>query len=50
MSKAEKRLDRLNLDTTQIKDDGVITKAEYKRMARPVLLSSIWTPPWQRGW
>ncbi len=41
MSKAEKRLDRLNLDTTQIKDDGVITKAEYKRMARPVLLSSI---------
>ena len=41
MSKAEKRLDRLNLDTTQIKDDGAITKAEYKRMARPVLLSSI---------
>ena len=41
MAKAEKRLDRLNLDTTQIKDDGAITKAEYKRMARPVLLSSI---------
>ena len=41
MSKAEKRLDRLNLDTTQIKDDGIITKEEYKRMARPVLLSSI---------
>ena len=41
MAKAEKRLDRLNLDTTQIKDDGVITKEEYKRMARPVLLSSI---------
>ncbi len=41
MSKAEKRLDRLNLDTTQIKDDGVITKEEYKRMARPVLLSSM---------
>ncbi len=41
MSKAEKRLDRLNLDTAQIKDDGVITKEEYKRMARPVLLSSI---------
>ena len=41
MSKAEKRLDRLNLDTTQIKDDGVITKEEYKRMARPVLLSSL---------
>ena len=41
MAKAEKPLDRLNLDTTQIKDDGVITKAEYKRMARPVLVSSI---------
>ena len=41
MAKAERRLDRLNLNTTQIKDDGVITKEEYKRMARPVLLSSI---------
>lgn len=41
MAKAERRLDRLNLDSTQIKDDGVITKAEYKRMARPVLISSI---------
>ncbi|RKI67475.1 C4-dicarboxylate ABC transporter permease [bacterium 1xD42-67] len=41
MAKAEKRLDRLDLDTTQIKDDGVITKAEYRRMARPVLVSSI---------
>ena len=41
MAKAERRLDRLNLDTTQIKDDGIITKAEYKRMARPVLISSI---------
>ncbi len=41
MAKSEKSLDRLNLDTTQIKDDGVITKTEYKRMARPVLMSSI---------
>lgn len=41
MAKAERRLDRLNLDTTQIKDDGVITRAEYKRMARPVLISSL---------
>ena len=41
MAKAEKPLDRLNLDASQIKDDGVITKEEYKRMARPVLLSSI---------
>lgn len=41
MAKAEKPLDRLNLDSTQIKDDGAISKEEYKRMARPVLLSSI---------
>ena len=41
MSKAEKRLDRLNLDAARIKDDGVITKEEYRRMARPALLSSI---------
>ena len=41
MAKAERRLDRLNLDTTQIKDDGVITKEEYKRMTRPVLISSL---------
>ena len=41
MAKAEKPLDRLNLDATQIKDDGGITKAEYRRMARPVLVSSI---------
>jgi len=41
MAKAERRLDRLNLDTTQIKDDGAISRDEYKRMARPVLLSSI---------
>lgn len=41
MAKVEKPLDRLNLDATQIKDDGAISKEEYKRMARPVLLSSI---------
>ena len=41
MAKAEKPLNRLNLDTARIKDDGAITKAEYKRMARPVLLSSL---------
>lgn len=41
MSKAEKPLDRLNLDATQIKDDGAISKEEYRRMARPVLLSSL---------
>ncbi|MBD5133233.1 MAG: C4-dicarboxylate ABC transporter permease [Clostridiales bacterium] len=41
MAKAEKPLNRLNLDTARIKDDGAITKAEYKRIARPVLLSSL---------
>ena len=41
LAKAEKRLGSLNLDTTKIKDDGKITKAEYKRMARPVIMSSI---------
>ena len=41
LAKAEKRLSSLNMDTTRIKDDGKITKEEYKRMARPVLMSSI---------
>ncbi len=41
LAKAEKRLDSLNLDTTKIKDDGKITKEEYKRMLRPVIMSSI---------
>ena len=41
LAKAEKRQDRLNMDTRRIKDDGKITKSEYKRMARPVILSSI---------
>ena len=41
MAKAEHRLDALNLDATKIKDDGKITKEEYKRMIRPVVMSSI---------
>lgn len=41
LSKAEKRLDSLKMDTSKIQDDGKITKAEYKRMIRPVLLSSF---------
>ena len=41
LAKAEKRLGSLNLDTTKIKDDGKITREEYKRMARPVIMSSI---------
>ena len=41
LAKAEKRLDALHLDTRKIKDDGKITKEEYKRMLRPVLMSSL---------
>ena len=41
LAKAEKSLGELHLDTTKIKDDGKITRQEYKRMARPVLMSSI---------
>lgn len=41
MAKAEKRLDRLNLNMREFQDDGKITKEEYKRMSLPVLISSI---------
>ena len=41
LAKAEKRLDSLKLDTAKMHDDGKITKAEYKRMARPVIVSSL---------
>ena len=41
MAKSERRLDSLKLDTAKIKDDGKITKEEYKRMIRPVVMSSI---------
>lgn len=41
LKKAERKEDRLILDTEKFKDDGVITKDEYKRMFRPMLLSSI---------
>ena len=41
LKKAELKPDRLKLDTSKIMDDGKITKDEYKRMARPALLSSI---------
>ena len=40
MAKSERRLDSLKL-TAEIKDDGRITKEEYKRMIRPVVMSSI---------
>lgn len=41
IAKAEKRLDRLNLNLREVHDDGKITKDEYKRMTLPVLISSI---------
>ncbi len=41
LKKAESKPGRLVLDTERIKDDGTITKSEYKRMLPPVLLSSL---------
>ena len=41
MSKAERKPGRLVLDTEKIKDDGKITKDEWKRMIRPIVLSSF---------
>ncbi len=42
LSKAEKKPGKAqNLDTAKMKDDGRITKDEYKRMFRPILMSSL---------
>ena len=41
LAKAEKKRGDLHMDTRKIKDDGKITRQEYKRMVRPVLMSSI---------
>ena len=41
LAKAEKKLGELRLDTAKMHDDGKITRQEYKRMIRPVLMSSI---------
>ncbi|MDE6841224.1 MAG: tripartite tricarboxylate transporter permease [Oscillospiraceae bacterium] len=41
LAKAELKPDALRLDAKKMEDNGVITKEEYKRIARPVLLSSI---------
>lgn len=41
LKKAEKKPGRLILDTERIKDDGMITKGEYRRMLPPMLMSSI---------
>ena len=41
LGKAELKPDRLILDTEKIKDDGKITKSEWKRMVRPAIVSSL---------
>ncbi len=41
LAKAEKSRGAFRLDTAKMEDDGKITKEEYKRMARPVFLSSL---------
>lgn len=41
LAKAEKKPGPLVLDTEKMKDDGRITKEEYKRMLRPAILSSL---------
>lgn len=42
ISKAEKKRSELNMRAGSLgKDDGKITKQEYKRMVRPVLISSL---------
>lgn len=41
LAKAEKKPGQLLLDTKKMKDNGEITKEEYKRMIRPTLLSSL---------
>ncbi len=53
MAKAERSGMQPESGHRQIKDDGKITKDEYKRMFRPVLMSSIigsmrWHHPWHR--
>ena len=41
LSKAESRAKAQNMDTSKLKDDGRITKDEYKRMFLPTLISSF---------
>ena len=41
LSKAELKEDRLIMDTSKLKDGGKITREEKKRMALPMLVSSI---------
>lgn len=41
LAKAEKKLGELRLDTAKMHDDGKISRQEFKRMIRPVLMSSL---------
>lgn len=41
LAKAEKKPGRLDLNAEKIKDDGIITRDEYKRLIRPTIMSSI---------
>ena len=41
VSRAEKKPDELHMDTAKMRDNGLITKEEYKRMARPTILGSL---------
>lgn len=41
LAKAEKMDKPLQMDASNINDDGVITKEEYRRMRKPLLVSSI---------
>ena len=41
LAKAELKPDALHLDAKRMEDNGAIAKDEYKRMVRPVLLSSL---------
>ena len=41
LGKAEKKEERLKLDTSKIKTEDKITKEEYKRMVLPAIVSSI---------
>ncbi|MBD5162620.1 MAG: C4-dicarboxylate ABC transporter permease [Oscillibacter sp.] len=41
LAKAEKKPGSLNMDAEKIRDDGVITREEYKRMLRPTIISSL---------
>ena len=41
VGRAEQKPSELHMDTAKMHDNGVITKDEYKRMARPTLLGSL---------